>query len=79
MLKLNNEYQIEGHTFDTPVGISFQLVVKIYLLQLNKPPPLTQRDDYESLVQYWLKVYNAGGEGSMKKWNEALAILGGEK
>lgn len=45
----------------------------------RSPSPLTKPDDYEGLGQYWLKVYNAGGKGSMKKWNEALVILGGNK
>mgnify|MGYP001173485289 CR=1 FL=1 len=45
----------------------------------RSPFPLPKLDDYDTLSHCWLKVYNAGGKGFMKKWNEARVILGGNK
>ena len=41
----------------------------------RNPSPLPKADDYEGLGQYWLKVYNAGGKGSMEKWKEAINLI----
>ena len=35
------------------------------------PSPIPDPDDLEGLGHYWLKVYNAGGKGTIEKWMEA--------
>jgi len=39
------------------------------------PHRLPKADDIEGLGKYWLKYYNAGGKGSMKKWRDAQKML----
>ncbi len=39
------------------------------------PKKLPKADDIDGLGEYWLKYYNAGGRGSMKKWAEAQKIV----
>ena len=39
------------------------------------PHRLPKADDVEGLGKYWLKYYNAGGKGSMKKWMESQELL----
>ena len=39
------------------------------------PKPLPKLNDVEGQAKYWLKYYNAGGKGTIKKYKEAYKLI----
>ena len=39
------------------------------------PKPLPKLDDIDGQAKYWLKYYNAGGKGTIKKYKEAYKLI----